>query len=178
MTGSARVTSIDAIRQFRQDLVRYEESTRKIVDTLLHELRRAIDWVESDRTTYWPAQVRGAERAVVAARNALERCRLVAQGSQRQTCLVEQKEVERAVRRQRLSEQKVKDVSRWRYQINRHGEEFQGKLSQLTHYLDNDVQKAIAALDRIVAALERYAEHHSSGREVSGGGERGGRNET
>ncbi len=62
MMGSrANVKSIDAIRQFRADLQTYEDSLRQTRDMLSAELKRAVDYFESDRATYWPHK--SAERA-------------------------------------------------------------------------------------------------------------------
>ena len=55
MHSSANVKSIDSIRQFRADLLEFEDSLRQTLDMLRAELKRAVDYLESDRAIYWIA---------------------------------------------------------------------------------------------------------------------------
>lgn len=135
---------------------------RQIVETLTGESQRAQDWIEHDRTRYWPNQMKKSENLVAAARGDLERCKLNAMKDEKRSCVEEQKNVERAVARLRHCEQQVRVVRQWRHLIRHHGDEFAGKVARLAHYLDTDMPRAIAAMDRIIRALETYTETQSS----------------
>ena len=158
MNQQARVTSIEAIHQFRAELRRYEEKVRDTLEQLLHESRRAIEWVEGDRSSYWPNEMRKSENRLASARNDLERAKMSKLSDESKDCYDEQKLVELCQMRLRLSEDKIKVVRRWRHLMRHHADELDGKLARLTQYLEADLPKAMAALDRMTRALDKYAE--------------------
>ena len=68
MTGPARITSTDVVRNLKVALAEFEDDARDGVAQLLLELRRALDWVEHDRARYWPREVqRASDRGSAAA---------------------------------------------------------------------------------------------------------------
>lgn len=158
MTTPAHVTSIQALRDFRQALLRYEHAMRDTVAVQRSEIRRALDWVEHDRAQYWPAQWRKAEDQVALARSELELCKMASLKNEQRSCLDEKKQLERAVARQRLCEARVKDVRKWRQQMEHSSEEFETKLTRLEGFVERELPRAIAALDRMILSLEKYAE--------------------
>ena len=68
------------------------------------------------------------------------------------------KALEKAKRRLEAAEEKVQAVRRWRVELHKAVEELQVQLARAKHYLESDLTKALAALDRIAAALNRYAQ--------------------
>ncbi len=158
MNRPANVKSIDAIRLFRQQLKRYMEKLRLSLETLKVESNRAKDWIEHDRPRYWPRARKQADDRLVEAKNALLRCKMAAMEGQRKSCQDEKNLVAEATRRLRYCEQQVRNTKQWRHQIRHHGDEFEGRMSRLAHYVDDDLPKAIAALDRMIRSLEKYAE--------------------
>jgi hypothetical protein len=158
MDRSANVTSIDAIRMLRVALHKFEANSRDAVTHLLLEVRKAVDWLENDRSRYWPEQVRKAGQWVTQARNDLERCQLAYGSEEAPSCYEQKKALERAKRRLRLCEEKVKAVRHWRRTIRGEMDEFDGQMARLNSCLDADLPRAIAALDRMLQALEKYAQ--------------------
>ena len=157
MSQQANVTQIDAIKHFRSVLVQYQAQMRDACELLNYEGGRGVDWVDVDRSSYWPAEVRRLEEALGAAKNALEQCNLRAYGDERASCIDEKKAVTRINSRLNLAREKVKQTRSWKMRIQRDGDEFQTRIVQVTDYADADLPKAIAALDRMIAALEQYA---------------------
>ena len=157
MSQQANVTQIDAIKHFRSVLVQYQAALRDACELLNYEGGRGVDWVDVDRASYWPAEVRRLEEALVAAKNALEQCNLRAYGDSRASCIDEKKAVQRTNSRLNHAREMVKKTRSWKMRIHRDGDEFQTRIVQVTDYADADLPKAIAALDRMIAALEQYA---------------------
>jgi hypothetical protein len=153
---TANVTSIDALRSFKAALIRFASEVEAALVTLELEARRAADWVEDDRSRYWPQQVRKASDLVSEARLALERCEVRISGEDERYCYDERKALERAKRRLRLAEEKTQSVRRWRAQMHKESEEFQVQIARLKQFLETDIVRAIAALDRMIASLDRY----------------------
>jgi hypothetical protein len=164
MKPNAKVTSVDAIRDFQQRLRRYQEVVQEICESLGVETNRASDWIEHDRSQYWPNQWRRSENAVVAARNDLDLAKLAAMQNEHKSCIDEKKAVDHAVQRQRLCEDKMRLIKHWRTVMQHHTEEFRGKLSKLRRYCEVDLPRATASLDRILRSLDKYTESQSRSR--------------
>ena len=157
MSQQANVTQIDAVRHFRGVLVQYQAALRDACELLTHEAGRGVDWVETDRASYWPAEERRLDEALLAAKNALEQCNLRSMGDTRASCIDEKKAVQRLKARLDRARRKVKETRAWKARIFRDGDEFQTRITQLNEYAEIDLSKAIAALDRMLAALDKYA---------------------
>ncbi len=157
-TQSANVTSIDAPRQFRAALVRFIAEVEAALVTIELEASRPLEWIEADRPRYWRQEARKASEAVAEARVALERCQVRIGGEDARYCYDERKALEKAKRRLLLSEEKVQSLRRWRNELQKAVEELQVQLARAKQYLETDLAKALAALDRITAALARYTE--------------------
>ena len=58
MSSSANVANIAAVRAVRQALRSFAEEVNSALITLDLEARRPIEWIEHDRTQYWPREMR------------------------------------------------------------------------------------------------------------------------
>ena len=158
MNQPAHITSTDAVRALRTALQEYEADLRDALEQLLLEVRRAVDWVEHDRARYWPQAFRKASDALAEARAALERAEAALRPEDKRACYEHRLVFEKAKRRLRLTEEKMRSVRKWRVVITREAEEFEGKLARLTNYLDTEFPRALAALDRMATALDKYTD--------------------
>ena len=158
---SAHVTSLDAPRQFRAALVRFIAEVEAALMTLELEAHRPLEWIEADRPRYWRQEARKASDAVGEARVALERCQVQICNEDTKYCYDERKALEKAKRRLQVAEQKVQAARRWRIELQKAVEDLQVQLARTKHYLESDLAKAVAALDRITAALEQYTEQNN-----------------
>jgi hypothetical protein len=159
--GAANVTSVDAVKALKGTLQRFAEEVQNALVQLDIESRRAQEWIEHDRARYWSAEERKAATVVSEAKLSLERAELNTDGETRY-CYEERKLLEKAKRRQRLTEEKVQAVRQWKLEIQQELEAFQVQLAKLQHYLEGDYTKGVAALDRIGAALDRYVQRQSA----------------
>lgn len=164
--SAAKVTSIDAVKALKVAMVRFAEEVQGALIQLDLESRRAIEWIENDRAHYWPAEERKASTQVSEAKTALQRAETSIDGETRYR-QEERKQLEKAKRRQRLAEEKIQAVRRWKLQIQKEVETFQVQLAKLQHYLEGDYTKGPAALDRINEALDRYVQRVSGPTEAS-----------
>ena len=164
MAQTANLTSTDAPRQFRAALVRFVADVEAALIALELEGRKPVEWVESNRPQYWRQAARKASEQLAEARVALERCQVRISSEDAQYCYDERKALEKAKRRVELADAKIQSLRRWRVEMQKSVEELQVQLGRAKHYLETDIVKAIAALDRITAALDRYIEQ----RQVSG----------
>jgi hypothetical protein len=158
MGEQAKVTSTEVLRNLTAALHRFESDARDGITELLLELRRAKDWIEHDRARYWPREVHRASDAVAVARHDLERCEMALRQEDKRSCYEQRLALDRAQRRLRLAEDKVRAARRWRVTMQRQADHFEGRLARLVNYLDADLPRAVAALERMLAALDRYTE--------------------
>jgi hypothetical protein len=156
MDNGARVTSVDSIRSLRAALVNFEGGARDALTLLELEVRKAVDWLEHDRAQYWPDQYRKASEGVAQARNELERRQLTYGSDEPPSCYEQKKALEAAKRRLRLCEEKMKTVKRWIRTVRGELNEFEGQMARMTECLDADIPRAVAALERMLVALEKY----------------------
>jgi chromosome segregation ATPase len=172
MSSSANVANIAAVRAVRQALRSFAEEVNSALITLDLEARRPIEWIEHDRTQYWPREMRKASDWVSEARQALQRCELTIDADHRKSCYDEKKQLEKAKRRLQLAEEKIQAVKRWRLEVRKEVEEFQTQVAKLQRYLETDLERAVAVLDRMSQSLEKYVEvapPPSGGEPTSGG---------
>jgi hypothetical protein len=162
MDGAANVRSIEALRDFRVALVQFNADAKDSIVMLMLESRKAIQWLVHDRARYWPDQLRKAQEKVVHARNDLERCQLRFGSEQAPSCFDQKKALDKAKRRLKVCEEKVKLVKKWTNVIRHELEEFDGEMSKMTTWLEADLPRGIALLERMVRALDKYAGEYRS----------------
>ncbi len=157
MSGSsANVRSIDVIRRFRTAIAEYDHEMREALEMLLLECRKATEWIEGDRASYWPRAVRSASDRLIEAKNQLEQCQLAARPEDRRSCIDEKKNVEKAKRRLQYCEDKLRLVKQWQTKIRQEADEFHSGIIKLRTHLELDMPSALALLERYVIALEKY----------------------
>src|SRR5438105_13737992 len=76
MSESARVTSIDALRDWKEALCVFKQDAAEALCANEMEIRRFFDWLD-EQTKYWQNEVRRREDLVVQARNALVRKKMM-----------------------------------------------------------------------------------------------------
>ena len=152
----AHVKSTQAIREFRSGLQEYRDSLRQSLDMLITELARAVDYFESDRAAYWPAQERKASDRLAEARINLGRCQMTTRDGQHRPCYEEKKALQRAKARLQFTRDKVAATKKWTLAIRREADQFKMRLAKLSYLTDHELPRAIAVLERLANQLDRY----------------------
>ena len=156
MNAPANVGSVEAVRDFRSDLLRFGEQATDCLDSLYGQVHRMVDWLEHDRPAYWQQQVRRAYDRVAAARLGLQRCRMRQVGDHRPACVEEKQELTRAKARLEYSRQQVEVVRRCQRVVEEEANQFRGRCGQVENLLERDVPRMAGLLDRILVSLEAY----------------------
>ena len=152
----ANVKSIDSIRQFKLDLQDYNHAIRHALDMLNTELMRAVDYLETDRSVYWPAQVRRASDKVSEARINLERCQVTTRPGEGPSCYEEKKSLQHAKERLATANAKVKATKKWLVIVRKEVDEFRSRMAQVNFSAESELPRAAALLERLAARLDRY----------------------
>lgn len=160
---TANISSIDAVRAFHAALVQFEADVQDALVLLELESRRPQEWIEHDRSRYWPREMHKASDAVNEARLTVERCELAVNPADRQASYEARKALEKAKRRLRLTETKIEAVRRWRLEIKREVEEFKVQTARMRNFLESDLPRSRSALERISEALRGYVQNLGPG---------------
>ena len=158
MAHSANVHSIDAIRDLRAALIKFQHEGKSCLDGLATEVQRIVQWIEYDRPAYWQSQVRRAFDQVAEARSALQTCQMRSVVGRRPSCIEEKQNYKKARLRLEHCETQVRSVKRWAAKIHHELDEFRGRLGGPQRMLEGDIPRVCALLDKQLLALEAYAE--------------------
>ena len=152
MAEKAQIRSVDALEAFRLRLIQYAEKATHVIDEVGSEMKRTRAWLEDHQKPYWEHQVRLRHRVLEEAQHAAFSARL---SQLRESSEIQQVAVQRAKRAFREAE-KLRCVKVWcrRYQseVEPHGRD----VERLRTVMEQDLQKGVAHLDRLLRALDAY----------------------
>lgn len=157
MGSSARVISIDALRDFRASVVKFQEDASAALVAAEMDIHRMIDWLQSEQPRYWSQQMDRCREEIARAKTELSRKRLGNVGDGHASLVVEKESLAKAQRRMRYAEEKLEVVRKWSRLVERGVYEYQGTARPLSTRLETELPKAMAALDGMLTALEEYA---------------------
>lgn len=163
MSGSqsANVHSVDAIKDVRAALIKFQERATTAMGDMRQKIDRTVAWLELDRPNYWREQERRAYDLLATTRVALDTCRLRTVAGRRSDCIEEKKAFERAKMRMEYVREKQLAVRKWMVQSGREANEYRARTSTFQRALENDVPLMIAQLGRMIDAIEGYSEGKS-----------------
>jgi hypothetical protein len=157
MGRPARVKSIDALQAMSAALACFRDDAAGALDDLEMEIRRALQWIGEDCRQHWRQEIRRGEDRVIEAQRQLEHAEMFRRAEgEHSPCVEEQKALARAKRRLDDARRKAEAVKYWAAAIERAVNEYRAIRSHLANWLDADFPRAVAALDRMISALEIY----------------------
>ncbi|MBI1310683.1 hypothetical protein GC176_05185 [bacterium] len=157
--AGANVKSIEAIRNFRVALIRFTEKVADAVESMKDQVFHAVSWVELEQPRHWHQQELTAYDRVSEARIQLEVSKMRKETADFRPSLIEEKQALRAAKRRlEYCRQKVQLVKAAAFKVRHEADEFQGRLGQVDQVLETDLPNMIAMLERMLTALEAYAE--------------------
>ena len=156
MAPSAKVLSVQALKDFRVSLINFVEEARNALGGVDMELKRTRDWLERDQLSYWNMQVKRRHEAMMMARTELFRRRVSQQGSDAISDTEQKEALREAERRLRSAEEKVAVVKKLIPIFHHAMAEYISCATPLADHLSGGMEKSIATLERMVQALEQY----------------------
>jgi hypothetical protein len=157
MSEGARVESLDAIKHFRQRILKFAETASNAMGEAEGDMHRTLVWLETEARTYWQHQLRARYEAVVKAKEAVRMKALYkdATGS-RQSVVDEQRALAIAQKRLEEAEQKVAAVKRNTARLQKEIQLYRGGVQRLATTVQVDVPNAGNKLKTLLGALEAY----------------------
>jgi len=170
MATSARVTSVQAIADFKVALLGFCQESKEVLASIEMEIRRMSDWVERDRLSYWQREIRNRQEEVAQAKADLFRKQITRISGQRPDFIEERDALRLATYRLEEAEEKVQRCRRWGSRKLPHAvDEYQAPGRQLAAIVEGNPPSIIILLDRIVRSLEAYLDLDTPGDSLSTG---------
>src|SRR4051812_7240006 len=157
MADAADVRSIDAVREWHAVLTAYGENLAEALAGVQTEIRRGFDWLH-DQLALWQRAVRQCEQEVVQAKAELASRKFPDWSGREPDTTVQEKNLRMAKARLEHAEDQVQKVRSWIGRLPRMiDESYSGPARRLGGFLEAELPKGLAVLDRRIIALESYA---------------------
>jgi DNA-binding transcriptional regulator GbsR (MarR family) len=154
MSERAQITSIEAVEDFRAQLIVYQTSVRAALEEISSEMLRMRQWIETDRRNYWEQQLKIRARKLEEARQAVFSSRL---SNLREVSAAEQLAERKAKYALEEAEAKLRTIKQWEQHFNSRVEPLVKQTDKLLTVLTLDLPKGIAFLSQVVVLLQDYA---------------------
>ncbi|HEX4645014.1 MAG TPA: hypothetical protein VH598_05340, partial [Verrucomicrobiae bacterium] len=154
MPDRANVTSVDALKSFRANLIVYQAKARPTLEEVNSEVVRVRVWLETDQRSRWEAEVRRRKKRLEEAQQAVFSANM---STLREVTVAEQLAVQKAKRALEEAEGKLKILKQWAREFESRVEPLVKQLEKLHTVLSNDIPKAVAYLAQSANTLEEYA---------------------
>jgi hypothetical protein len=156
MADSAKVLSVEALKNFRISMINFVEEARNALSGVDMELKRMRDWLERDQLSYWQMQVKRRHEAMLSARTELHRRQLAQQGSDAVSDTEQKEALREAQRKLRIAEEKVAIVKKLIPIFHHAMSEYTSHATPLADHLSGGVERSLGSLEKMVQALESY----------------------
>jgi hypothetical protein len=156
MAQSAKVLSIQSLKDFRVALVNFTEEARNALGGVDMELKRMRDWLERDQLSYWQMQVKRRHEAMMMARTDLYRRRISQQGSDAISDTEQKEALKEAQRKLRIAEEKVEIVKKLIPIFHHAMAEYVSRATPLADHLSGGIDKSLGSLAKMLDSLEAY----------------------
>jgi hypothetical protein len=154
MAIKANVTSVEALEEFRANLIVYLSKARPALEEVSDQVIRTRGWLESDRRVFWEREVRRRFQKLQDAQQALFSAEL---SNLREVSSAERMAVHKAKRALDEAEEKLKVVKRWIRDFGNQVEPLAKKMEKLESVFVTSTPKAIAYLAQAVKTLDDYS---------------------
>jgi len=155
MPERAKVTSLEALEDFRAKLIVYRDKANRVLDEVSDNVTRTRLWLETDRPAFWQNHIRRLNRELEQAQQELFSARL---SGLLDSSVNQQVAVQKLRRAIRDGEDKAKTVKQWQRQYDTRIEMPARQAEKLRHFLEHDLSKAIAFLSEAIKNIAAYAE--------------------
>jgi hypothetical protein len=155
MPERAKVTSLEAIEDFRAKLIVYREKASRVLDEINDDVTRTRLWLEGERPAFWQNQMRRLTRDL---ENAQQEHFSAQLSGLREASYGQQAAVQKARRAIQSAEEKTRIVKQWQRQFDTRIETPARQVEKLRHFLGHDVARAIAYLNDVVQNIAAYSE--------------------
>ncbi|HOW72760.1 MAG TPA: hypothetical protein PKY77_19340 [Phycisphaerae bacterium] len=155
--SSARVQSIDALKDFRVMLCKFSETAKSVLGDVESELGKVLNWLETEQPAYWQGQIRHRTESVAKAKQAVLIKKLTrnvdgGQGS----AIEEEKALKVALARLEEANLKLGFVQRYCRELQKEILLYKGQVQRFSTMIGTEIPRALNRLDWLAATLDAY----------------------
>jgi hypothetical protein len=151
----AKVTSVDAIEQFRATLVLFLTKARPTLEEIVSEVTRVKQWLQNDQLTHWEKQMKIRRRALEQAQAELFSATI---STIQQASAAQQMAVHRANRAIHEADEKLHILKKWGRELENRTDPYVKEIEQLHGFISVDMSRAVSYLNEIIKSLQAYSE--------------------
>lgn len=156
MGQSARVTSVDALRDFREVLFKFCDRVRDGLCATQMDSRRVVDRLLFELPSFWKQQVHERQEDVAQAQADWHRVKLMRAQDYKVDEVGPRRALERAKASLEEAEEKIEKVRHWGRVAQRAVEEYEGRARGLADLVEGDPPPSVVFLDRVIGSLDAY----------------------
>ena len=164
MPQQARVTSIDALNDFRARLIVFVEKASVAVPDALDDVSRPRLWLQSEQPSHWETQLRRRARDLETTEQELFSARI---RNLREATNTKQFAVRKAKLALEEAQNKMALLKKWNRHYDGEVAPLVAQVEKLRGILSGDLRQAVAFLGRSVATLDAYSDRLGSHVETS-----------
>ena len=153
--AQAKLTSLEALENFRSHLILFLTQANRSVNEVLDEVNRTRFWIQNDQRLYWEREFRRRTKVLEQAEQELMSARL---SGLRQTTSMQQAAVLKAKRALTESEEKRRLIKQWNRNFDGCADPLSKKLESLRSFLEHDLPKGVTYLANAQKTLEAYSQ--------------------
>ena len=156
--SQANVHSLAAMREFKVRLLEFADVAVDVAASMQTQVLGFLEWLEHDRPHFWKNYMLRSFDVIAHARADLEKCKMRTVAGHKPTCYEEKLALQTAKQRLEMAQEKVEATARWCSFVRHEIDEHDGRRGALQRYIESDFAKTIATLERMILAIEAYAE--------------------
>lgn len=157
MPDQVNVEDLEVFRRFRLALLKFAQTASTALVTADSQIARTLAWLENEQSSYWQGQLRKRTEAVARAREAVRQKKIFKDSTGRTpNAAQEEKNLTQCLAAVAAAEQKILAVRKSIPKLEKEADVYRGSASRLSGTLTVELPQAIALLDRLAGAMEKY----------------------
>jgi hypothetical protein len=156
--STARVDDIEILKIFRAQLIKFTEAANVALGDAESEIHRTINWLDNEQLQKWTTELRKRQGKLSQAQESLRMKKLfTGPAGSRQSCVDEEKAVQKALKAMEEAQQKIVAVKQWGRRLQKELLMYKGQTQRFATSTSVDIPLAASVLGNMVARLENYA---------------------
>ncbi len=160
MSGSAKVASIDNLKEFRSRLIIARERINSALSEAQADAQRLKIWLSQEQKDHWQGQLsKRQEQYQIARRELANRKNQKNMMGNRQDYSDQEKAFKKAEFLLNEAQEKLRLIQRWTQVLDKEMFSFKSAIQPITTLAQEEMPRAAAVIDAMVISLEKYAEY-------------------
>jgi hypothetical protein len=155
MAEGARITSVEAIKMFRANLIIYLSKARPTLEEISSNVQRTKQWLQHDQRRLWESEMKVRRKKYERAQAELFSANI---SNMQDASSAQQMAVRRCESQMHDAEDKLRMLEKWDRDLENRAEPMVKQVDQTHGFMTTEMPRALAYLDNVIKTLEAYAE--------------------